>query len=54
MYQKMKKRILMFLVACLLFTALPFGNFYSMRLSAKTGISVQMQIGKKKVTKKTF
>ncbi len=44
----------MFLVACLLFTALPFGNFYSMRLSAKTGISVQMQIGKKKVTKKTF
>ena len=54
MYQKIKKRILMFLAACLLLTALPFGNFYSMPLSAKTGISVQMQIGKKKVTKKTF
>lgn len=44
----------MFLTACLLLTALPLGNFYSMRLSAKTGISVQMQIGKKNVTKKTF
>ncbi len=54
MYQKIKKRILMFLAACLLLTALPSGNFFSMPLSAKTGISVQMQIGKKKVTKKTF
>ena len=54
MNQKIKKRILMFLTACLLLTALPLGNFYSMRLSAKTGISVQMQIGKKNVTKKTF
>ncbi len=54
MYQKIKKKILMFLTACLLLSALPFGNFYSMRLSAKTGLSVQMQIGKTKVTKKTF
>lgn len=54
MYQIIKKRILMFLAACLLLTALPFGIFYSKPMSAKTGISVQMQIGKKKVTKKTF
>ena len=51
---KLKKRIMILLAVCMFLTALPLGNFFMMNLSAKDGISVQMQIGKTKVTKKTY
>ncbi len=51
---KLKKRIMILLAVCMFLTALPLGNFFLMNLSAKDGISVQMQIGKTKVTKKTY
>lgn len=54
MYLKLKKRIMLFLVACMFITALPFVNLFPMHVSAKTGVTVQMQIGKTKVTKKTY
>ena len=54
MDRKLKKRILMLLAACMVLTAVLFGNFFLMQMSAKTGVSVQMQIGKTKVTKKTY
>lgn len=54
MYLKCKKRIMIFLAACMFLTVLPFGNLFPMQLSAKTGVSVQLQIGKTKVTKKTY
>lgn len=44
----------MLLAACMVLTAVLFGNFFLMQMSAKTGVSVQMQIGKTKVTKKTY
>lgn len=51
---KLKKRIMILLAVCMFLTALPLGNFFLMNLSAKDGISVQMQIGKTKVKKKTY
>ena len=54
MYQILKNRMLPLLLALIVLAAVPFGNMYMAKSAAKTGFSVQLRIGKEKVTKKTY